>query len=373
MDYRVRGFTRDIKGKSTTSTTRSIRSRDYLAKNVKSRYEMLDVNVYQKTCSTPRCTSKEFDLDNYLFEEKAKNLSFKDRMKVEARLRARSRALPRPQPGGPPIPPFLLPPAGEGVENRMRAGRRKPASPVGSEPSGHRLHQLRGGRHQAGIGCGAASPRRLRRGRRGGPRRPSSPQDGAAAQVGVGQGLEVFADVGLDLALGLDHEAQVPAVAAQPGQRPMAKLPAYHSGLSRLGRLSSSRRRSPHQARWSVFLAGGQQLVAGRRVAGDRGRWPLYSAWAQTSPTWLIRIRPAAWRRSDRPAPPRPYPRPGSGAGDGLAGDAVPSALGPRSAGGRTHRRRGRRAWPHSSRGRGRLAAGQGAAIIPPFAPPNAW
>jgi S-adenosylmethionine decarboxylase len=30
---------------------------------------------------------KEFDLDNYLFEEKARNLSFKDRMRIEALLK----------------------------------------------------------------------------------------------------------------------------------------------------------------------------------------------------------------------------------------------------------------------------------------------
>jgi S-adenosylmethionine decarboxylase len=30
---------------------------------------------------------KDFDLDQYLFEEKAKNLSFKERMKIEALLR----------------------------------------------------------------------------------------------------------------------------------------------------------------------------------------------------------------------------------------------------------------------------------------------
>jgi S-adenosylmethionine decarboxylase len=29
----------------------------------------------------------DFDLDNYLFEEKAKNLSFKDRIKIEALLK----------------------------------------------------------------------------------------------------------------------------------------------------------------------------------------------------------------------------------------------------------------------------------------------
>ncbi len=32
------------------------------------------------------------------------------------------------------------------------------------------------------------------------------------------QGLQMFVQVRLDLALGLDHEAQVPAIAAQPGQ-----------------------------------------------------------------------------------------------------------------------------------------------------------
>jgi S-adenosylmethionine decarboxylase len=30
---------------------------------------------------------KEFDLDTYLFEEKAKNLSFKDRQRIEMQLR----------------------------------------------------------------------------------------------------------------------------------------------------------------------------------------------------------------------------------------------------------------------------------------------
>ncbi|MDQ3160236.1 MAG: S-adenosylmethionine decarboxylase, partial [Pseudomonadota bacterium] len=60
---------------------------DYLAKNVKSRYEMLDVNVYQESLFHTKMHLKDFDLDTYLFEEKAKNLSFKERMKIEERLR----------------------------------------------------------------------------------------------------------------------------------------------------------------------------------------------------------------------------------------------------------------------------------------------
>jgi len=87
MDYRVRGFTRDVKGRQHFIDHKINSIQDYLAKNVKSRYEMLDVNVYQENIFHTKMHMKEFDLDTYLFEEKAKNLSFKDRMKIEARLK----------------------------------------------------------------------------------------------------------------------------------------------------------------------------------------------------------------------------------------------------------------------------------------------
>ena len=87
MDYRVRGFTRDVKGKKHYIDHKINSIQDYLAKNIKARYEMLDVNVYQEALFHTKMHLKEFDLDNYLFEEKAKNLSFKERMKIEQRLR----------------------------------------------------------------------------------------------------------------------------------------------------------------------------------------------------------------------------------------------------------------------------------------------
>ncbi|GAB1594619.1 adenosylmethionine decarboxylase [Lysobacter claricitrinus] len=87
LDYRVRGFTRDIKGKKHYIDHKINSIQDYLAKNIKNRYEMLDVNVYQENIFHTKMHLKEFDLDTYLFEEKAKNLSFKDRLKIEARLK----------------------------------------------------------------------------------------------------------------------------------------------------------------------------------------------------------------------------------------------------------------------------------------------
>ena len=45
MDYRVRGFTRDVKGKKHYIDHKLNSLQDFLAKNIKSRYEMLDVNV----------------------------------------------------------------------------------------------------------------------------------------------------------------------------------------------------------------------------------------------------------------------------------------------------------------------------------------
>ena len=87
MDYRVRGFTRDVKGTKHYIDHRINSIQDFLAKPIKSKYEMIDVNVYQENIFHTKMHLKEFDLDTYLFEEKAKNLSFKDRLRIEAQLK----------------------------------------------------------------------------------------------------------------------------------------------------------------------------------------------------------------------------------------------------------------------------------------------
>ncbi|TXK64966.1 adenosylmethionine decarboxylase [Alkalisalibacterium limincola] len=87
MDYRVRGFTRDVKGKKHYIDHKINSIQDYLSRQIKKRYEMFDVNVYQENIFHTKMHVKDFDLDTYLFEEKAKNLSFKERMRIEQQLK----------------------------------------------------------------------------------------------------------------------------------------------------------------------------------------------------------------------------------------------------------------------------------------------
>jgi len=87
MDYRVRGFTRDVRGKKHYIDHKINSIQNFLSKSIKARYEMFDVNVYQENIFHTKMHLKNFDLDQYLFEERAHNLSFKERMKIEALLR----------------------------------------------------------------------------------------------------------------------------------------------------------------------------------------------------------------------------------------------------------------------------------------------
>ena len=86
-DYRVRGFTRDIKGRKHYIDHKINSIQDFLAKDIKSHYEMMDVNVYQENLFHTKMHVKEFDLDTYLFEGKAKSLSFKERQRIELQVR----------------------------------------------------------------------------------------------------------------------------------------------------------------------------------------------------------------------------------------------------------------------------------------------
>ena len=77
--------------------------------------------------------------------------------------------------------------------------------------------------------------------------------------------------MGFHLALGLDHEAQVPSVAAQPGQGADRVAAGVPQGLNRLGRLSSSASRVAHRQMVGLFLGRFQQVFTRGRVAGHGG------------------------------------------------------------------------------------------------------
>lgn len=67
IDYRVRGFTRDITGRKLFMDHPMTSIQNFIPKEIKNRYQMIDVNVYQENIFHTKCMLKDFDLDNYLF------------------------------------------------------------------------------------------------------------------------------------------------------------------------------------------------------------------------------------------------------------------------------------------------------------------
>ena len=67
IDYRVRGFTRDITGHKLFIDHNITSIQDYIPRIIKEYYQMIDVNVYQENIFHTKCKLKKFDLDNYLF------------------------------------------------------------------------------------------------------------------------------------------------------------------------------------------------------------------------------------------------------------------------------------------------------------------
>lgn len=67
IDYRVRGFTRDVNGKKIFIDHQINSIQNYLAKDTRDCYQMIDVNVYQENMFHTKMILKDFVLDNYLF------------------------------------------------------------------------------------------------------------------------------------------------------------------------------------------------------------------------------------------------------------------------------------------------------------------
>jgi len=67
LDYRVRGFTRDVRGKKHFIDHKINSIQNFLSRDSHKRYQMIDVNVYQENIFHTKMILKEFVLDNYLF------------------------------------------------------------------------------------------------------------------------------------------------------------------------------------------------------------------------------------------------------------------------------------------------------------------
>ena len=87
MDYRVRGFTRDIEGKKLFMDHHITSIQDFIDPATLDRYDAYDINVYQSNLFHTRMLLKEVDLQNYLFNTDIYELPPKTRLKIHSDLR----------------------------------------------------------------------------------------------------------------------------------------------------------------------------------------------------------------------------------------------------------------------------------------------
>ena len=85
IDYRVRGFTRDVLGKKFFIDHKITSIQDYIDKNTK--YDAIDVNVYQSNIFHTKLLIKDIDLQNYLFKQDVYELTPKQRLDITDSLR----------------------------------------------------------------------------------------------------------------------------------------------------------------------------------------------------------------------------------------------------------------------------------------------
>jgi len=87
IDYRVRGFTRDISGKKHFIDHQINSIQNYLSKDSRARYQMIDVNVYQEHIFHTKMILKDFELNNYLFSVDKQDVPPREQLEIERRVR----------------------------------------------------------------------------------------------------------------------------------------------------------------------------------------------------------------------------------------------------------------------------------------------
>jgi S-adenosylmethionine decarboxylase len=87
MDYRVRGFTRDVSGKKLFMDHKITSIQDYIDNQTLEDYDAIDINVYQSNIFHTKMLLKEINLQNYLFNTDVYELPPKMRLKISESIR----------------------------------------------------------------------------------------------------------------------------------------------------------------------------------------------------------------------------------------------------------------------------------------------
>lgn len=87
IDYRVRGFTRDVNGRKHFIDHKINSIQNFIAEDIRNKYQMIDVNVYQDNIFHTKMLLREFDLDHYLFGTDKDELSPNKRRRIKQRIK----------------------------------------------------------------------------------------------------------------------------------------------------------------------------------------------------------------------------------------------------------------------------------------------
>ena len=87
MDYRVRGFTRDVTGRKLFIDNKMTSIQEYISDEILDIYDAVDVNMYQANLFHTRMLIKELELQNYLFNTDSHELPPKTRLEISSNLR----------------------------------------------------------------------------------------------------------------------------------------------------------------------------------------------------------------------------------------------------------------------------------------------
>ena len=86
MDYRVRGFTRNVRGMKHFIDHQIDSIQNFISRGIRDRYDMVDVNVYQESIFHTKMRLKELDLDTYLFGEGVSELPPREAKRIRDRV-----------------------------------------------------------------------------------------------------------------------------------------------------------------------------------------------------------------------------------------------------------------------------------------------
>lgn len=87
IDYRVRGFTRDVEGRKCFMDNKMSSIQEFINPETLTKYDAMDVNVYQSNIFHTKMLIKEIELQNYLFNTDVYEVHPQERLAITNNLR----------------------------------------------------------------------------------------------------------------------------------------------------------------------------------------------------------------------------------------------------------------------------------------------